>query len=63
MGSDGLTGDADASKDSPAASIASISLPKVYTPFGLLKFDLGFLSPSSSCSWSSEEEALDVSVQ
>uniref|UniRef100_A0A8C9KKV1 CDC42 binding protein kinase gamma n=1 Tax=Panthera tigris altaica TaxID=74533 RepID=A0A8C9KKV1_PANTA len=34
VGSDGLPGDADAGKDSPAASIASISLPKVYIPFG-----------------------------
>lgn len=63
VSSDGLTGDADPSKDSPTASTASVSLPKVYTPFGLLKFDLGFLFPSSSCSWSSEEKALDVSVQ
>lgn len=63
MGSDGLTKDADPSKDSLTASTASASLPHVSTPFGRFKSDPGFSSPRSFCSWSSEEEALDISVQ
>lgn len=63
MGSDGLTKDADPSKDSLTASATSASLPHVVTPFGRFKSDPGFSSPRSSCSWSSEEEALDFSVQ
>ncbi|XP_061262849.1 serine/threonine-protein kinase MRCK gamma isoform X7 [Bos javanicus] len=63
MGSDGLAKDADPSKDSLTASTTSASLPHVSTPFGRFKSDPGFSSPRSSCSWSSEEEALDISVQ
>ncbi|KAM9763415.1 serine/threonine-protein kinase MRCK gamma isoform 5-T5 [Dama dama] len=63
MGSDGLAKDADPSKDSLTASATSASLPHVVTPFGRFKSDPGFSSPRSSCSWSSEEEALDFSVQ
>ncbi|XP_042094201.1 serine/threonine-protein kinase MRCK gamma isoform X8 [Ovis aries] len=63
MGSDGLAKDADPSKDSLTASTASASLPHVSTPFGRFKSDPGFSSPRSFCSWSSEEEALDISVQ
>ncbi|XP_070313712.1 serine/threonine-protein kinase MRCK gamma isoform X2 [Odocoileus virginianus] len=63
MGSDGLAKDADPSKDSLTASATSASLPHVFTPFGRFKSDPGFSSPRSSCSWSSEEEALDFSVQ
>ncbi|XP_044799624.1 serine/threonine-protein kinase MRCK gamma isoform X8 [Bubalus bubalis] len=63
MGSDGLAKDADPSKDSLTASTTSASLPYVSTLFGRFKSDPGFSSPRSSCSWSSEEEALDISVQ
>ncbi|KAF5923873.1 hypothetical protein HPG69_011920 [Diceros bicornis minor] len=63
VGSDDLAGDADPRKDSPTGSSPPTSLSQVSPHFGPHKSDFGFLCPSSPCSSSSEEEALDISVQ